>query len=77
MEGLDCIQCYLDTLLTLTNRSYEDYLNKIEWVMVCLQSVELKVRAKKCHFPMTELEYLGYYITCEEIKSTHKKKKQH
>ena len=46
MEGLDYIQCYLDDLLTLSDRSYKDYLNKIEQVMKHLQSVGLKVRAK-------------------------------
>ena len=73
MEGLEYIQCYLDDLLILSNRSFDDHMDKVDNVMSRLNQAGLKVRAKKCNFAMTELEYLGFVISREGIKPMAKK----
>ena len=68
MQDLDFVRTYIDDLLVLTKGSYEEHLEKLEHVLVRLQQAGLKVNAKKSFFAQRELEYLGYWITCDGIK---------
>ena len=77
MERLECVQYYLDNLLILSNDSFEDHMNKVDTALSRLNQASLKVRAKKCNFGMTELEYLGFVISRKEIKPMAKKSKLH
>ena len=75
MEGLEFIQCYLDNLLILSNRSCDNHLSKVEMTLQRSYKTGLKVRAKKCKFARPELEYLGYLITRKGVKPMPKKTK--
>ena len=50
MQDLDFVRTYIDDLLVLTKGSYEDHLEKLECVLICLQQAGLKVNAKKSFF---------------------------
>ena len=73
MERLECVQYYLDNLLILSNDSFEDHMNKVDTALSRLNQASLKVRAKRCNFRMTELEYLDFVMSCEGIKPNAKK----
>ena len=68
MQDLDFVRTYIDDLLVLTKGSYEDHLEKLECILICLQQAGLKVNAKKSFFARSKLEYLGYLITRDGIK---------
>ena len=73
MEELEYVQCYLDDLLILSNKSFKDYIDKVDNMISRLNQVGLKIRAKKYNFAMIKLEYLGFVIFCERIKPMAKK----
>ena len=68
MQEFDYVRTYLDDLLVLSSKSFEDHLNKVELVFKKLISAGLKVHMKKCNFCAPEVEYLGYVITRQGIK---------
>ena len=67
MDGLEFVRAYIDDLLSITNGTYEDHLDKLELVFQRLQEAGLKVNANKSFFAKSELEYLGYWVTREGI----------
>jgi RNase H-like domain found in reverse transcriptase/Reverse transcriptase (RNA-dependent DNA polymerase)/Integrase zinc binding domain len=73
MDGLGYVLTYIDDLLVLSNKSYEDHLTKLEKVLQRLQDAGLKINANKSFFCQTELEYLGYWITRNGIMPVPKK----
>ena len=50
MQEFDWVRTYLDDLLVLSSKSFEDHLNKVELVFKKLISARLKVHMKKCNF---------------------------
>ena len=73
IEGLEYFQYYLDDLIILLNGSFKDCIGKADNAISRLNQVGLKIRAKKCNFAMTKLEYLGFIISYERIKQMTKK----
>ena len=74
MEGLeDFIRAYLDDILIITKGSYEDHLAKVSEVLKRLQSAGLQVNLPKSKIAVTELEYLGYWLTPKGIRPMAKK----
>ena len=73
MDGLDFVRVYIDDLLSITNGSYKDHLEKLELVFKQLRQAGLKVSVNKSFFAKHELEYLGYWITREGIQPMSKK----
>ena len=67
-DGLEFLQTYIDDLLCLTKGTFEDHLEKLKRILARLQQAGLKVNANKSFFARSELEYLGYWITCNGIK---------
>ena len=65
---LEFARVYLDYLLVLTNRRFEDHIEKLEKVLRLLQEAGLKCNAEKCKFCAEEVEYLGYPLTQNGIK---------
>jgi len=63
MDGLAFVRTYIDDLLCLTKGSFTDHLEKIELVLQRLQKAGLKVNVTKSFFALSQLEYLGYFIT--------------
>ena len=63
-EGLDFVRTYIDDLLTLTKRTFEDHLEKLERVLFRVKESGLKVNAKKPFFAKTELKCLARVLDC-------------
>jgi hypothetical protein len=53
--------------------TFEEHLQKLELVFSRLSETGLKVNANKSHFPVSEIEYLGYWITRNSIQPVPKK----
>jgi hypothetical protein len=73
MEDLEYVQAYLDDLLCISRSSLEDNLKKLEEVLRRLCDTGLKVNSEKSTFCALEIEYLGYILTREGIKSQNNK----
>ena len=73
MEELEYARTYLDGLLVLSSFFFEEQLQDIEQVLLCLKNVDIKVHVKNSNFGRTEIDYLGYVVTREGIKSHPKK----
>ena len=69
MESLEFVRAYLDNLLYISKLSREDHLEKLEEVLRRLRNARLKVNAAKLTFCALEIEYLGYVLTRDSIKS--------
>ena len=73
MEGLEFARTYLDDLLIISKRDFNDHLKCLELVLDRIEAAGLKINADKSHFGIASLEYLGYWITREGIKPVAKK----
>jgi hypothetical protein len=69
MESLEYVRAYLYNLLCISKLSLEDHLEKLEEVLRRLRDAGLKVNAAKSTFCALEIEYLGYVLTRNGIKS--------
>jgi RNase H-like domain found in reverse transcriptase/Reverse transcriptase (RNA-dependent DNA polymerase) len=67
-DGYEFVRAYIDDLLTLTKGTFKDHLEKLERVLYRWRQAGLKINGNKSFFAKTELEYLGYWITCDGIK---------
>jgi hypothetical protein len=54
--------------LILAAGSWDEHLKHIDTVFQRLNDTGLKLNAKKSFFGKSELEYLGYWITCNGIQ---------
>jgi Reverse transcriptase (RNA-dependent DNA polymerase) len=68
MMDLEYVRAYIDDLLVTTKGSFEDHLQKLERVLNRLEDAGLKVNATKSFFAREGLEYLGYWISQDEIQ---------
>jgi hypothetical protein len=59
---------YLDDLLILTNSSFKDHLLKLEMVLARLPTSGMRVNISKSKFFAEQIEYLGYWITRQDIQ---------
>jgi hypothetical protein len=59
----------MDDLLIITRGILDKHLQKIETVLTRLRDARLKVNAAKSLFCAHEIEYLGYILTRDGIKS--------
>ena len=50
MRELEFVRVYLDNLLIITNRSFEDHLTKLNQALHLLQKAGLKCNVKKSFF---------------------------
>ncbi len=69
MEFLEFIRVYLHNLLCISKLSLEDHLEKLEELLRQLHNAGLKVNAAKSTYCALEIEYLGYVLTRDGIKS--------
>jgi hypothetical protein len=67
MDRLDYVQAYLDDILIVTKKTYEDHLSKLDTVLQKLHAENLKVNIEKSTFATTLFEYLGYHIMTSSI----------
>src|SRR5687768_11549130 len=73
MKGLKFTRAYLDNLLLITKGNFDEHLNQVEQALTRLSEAGLKITASKSAFCQTELEYLGQWITINEICPVTKK----
>nr|CAH0098669.1 unnamed protein product [Daphnia galeata] len=68
LAGLKWNSClvYLDDIVVFS-KSIEEHLVRLEAVLKCLLSVNLKLKLKKCSFLATELKVLGYIVSAGGI----------
>jgi hypothetical protein len=69
LKGLTWQQClvYIDDVIIFST-TFEQHLMAIEQVLERIESANLKLQARKCHFCMREVSYLGYLITADGLK---------
>ena len=73
MAGPELAHIYLDDLPIISNSTFEDHLRQLQVLIKRLKRVGLKVNAKKSSLSVPEIEYLGYMLTKDSIKSVQKK----
>jgi hypothetical protein len=73
MQHLDFVRTYPDDLLVISCSTLEDHLEKLECVLKILSDKGLRVNADKSTFYVTEIEYLGYWISRSCIQPIPKK----
>ncbi len=66
---MEYVRAYLHDLLCISKLSLEDHLEKVEEVLRQLRDAGLEVNAEKLAFCALEIEYLGYALTRDGIKS--------
>ena len=74
-KSLEFVRAYIDELLCITASIFTDHLARLEKVLERIKQAGLKVNPKKSFFDQPELEYLGYWITREDIMPTPQKVK--
>jgi hypothetical protein len=73
MVSLEFVQAYMNNLLIIMRGILDEHLQKMVTVLTRLRDAGLKVNAAKSLFCAHEIEYLGYILTREGIKSQPKK----
>ena len=68
MGDLPNVRAYWDDILITTAGSYEDHLTHVELVLQRLSDVGFAVNLSKSLFAVTEIDYLGYWITRHGIQ---------
>jgi hypothetical protein len=61
--NLPNVRAYLDDILVTMAGSYKDHLHHVELVLQCLMDVGFAVNLRKSSFAVTEIDYLGNWIT--------------
>ena len=69
LSGLpsDRIIAYLDDIV-IFSKTYEEHLSDIEKVFARLRTSNVSLRAEKCSFGCSQIEFLGYHLSTEGIK---------
>ena len=62
-EGL----IYLDDIIIFSS-TFDDHLQRLQHIFVCLQEASLQLKPSKCHFCLPEIRYLGHVVSGEGIK---------
>jgi hypothetical protein len=68
VQDMEYVKTYLDDLLILTNISFKDHLLKLEMVLARLSTAGMRVNISKSKFFAEQIEYLGYWITRQDIQ---------
>ena len=71
-QDMEYVKAYLDDLLILTNKSFNDHLTKLEMVLARLSTAGMIINASKSKFFVEQIEYLGYWITIKGIQTSPK-----
>ena len=73
MGDLPNVRAYFDDILITTAGSSEDHLAHVELVLQRLTDAGFAVNLRKSSFAVTEIDYLGYWITRHGIQPQPKK----
>ena len=63
----DNVHAYIDDLLVITKGSFKEHLNRLDTVLQKLVTSGLKIIAIKFCFAAHKLEYLGYWISWDNV----------
>ena len=66
-NGLEYVRTFICDLWIISNKSFEDHINKLDKVLSKLNQKALKINTEKFFFTRNELEYLGCRITKQGI----------
>ena len=68
LAGLTRDKClvYLDDILVV-GRTIQEHLANLRSVLQRLQAAGLKLKARKCSFMQTQVEYLGHIVSCQGV----------
>ena len=72
-QDMEYVKTFLDDLLILTNKTFKEHLLKLELVLARLSTAGMRVNASKSKFFAEQIEYLGYWITRQDIKPVNNK----
>jgi Reverse transcriptase (RNA-dependent DNA polymerase) len=75
IQDMEYVKTYLDDLLILSNKNFNDHLLKLEMVLARLSTAGMRINASKSKFFAEQIEYLGYWITRQGIQPVHSKVK--
>ena len=64
----DFITVYLDNIIIYMKGSFEQYIDYIWQVFKALRKANLKIKLKKCHFILPNLQFLGHIVGRDGIK---------
>ena len=67
-QGFDKVRAYIDDVLVVTKKNYDNHLVALERVLQRLAEAGLKVNADKSFFGRTEIEYLDFWVFKEGIQ---------
>ena len=55
--------CFLDDIIIVSRGSKEDHLKLVYKCLIKLDDHNLRINLPKCHFSITEIEWLGHKFT--------------
>ena len=67
-HGFKFIRSYIDDLVVFTKRDWTDHAQKLKSRINKLNEKGIKCGIDESFFGTTEMEYLGFYVTCCGIK---------
>jgi hypothetical protein len=67
-SDLEYVHVYIDNLLVTSCSTFEEHFQRLKLVFSRLSEAGLKVNANKSYFAVSEIEYLGYWITRNGIQ---------
>jgi len=69
MEGLDYVLVYIDDLLVITKGNFGGHLEKLREVLLWLHEKGINLNELKTFFAAHEVDYLGYVINQDGVRS--------
>ena len=58
----DHAEAYIDDICCHTCKTFQDHLDQLEKVLICIQSAGMTLKLSKCSFCRKEIEYLGFIV---------------
>jgi hypothetical protein len=68
MQDLKFVRTYLDDLLVISRSTFEDHLEKLDFVLNILSDKGVRENADKSNFCANKIEYLEYWISPSGIQ---------
>ena len=65
-NGLEYVRTYIDDLLIISNKSFEDHINKSDKMLSKWIQKDFNVNTEKSFFVVIKLEYLWFRITSKQ-----------
>ena len=66
------VVCYLDDIL-IYSKDINQYEEHVQLVLEKLRNAGLYVKLEKCNFHQSQVEFLGYIVSCDGISMDQKK----